>query len=756
MARFIRQPFHWDHKIQGKYLRFFSLLIGLAILLLLPFDALFERTIFYMFQSRDLARGLALSQGQWIFFGPELTGGGNLPGPLYYILLALCQKVDPSWVFAWKTMIALSLTAIGLGWFFLRRGLSEDIADVWLGLSVLSLPLLYNLQFFLNSSFSPVFVLLSIFLACEAYVAKDPRSRKWLFASSCFSVGLAIQFHYSSLTVLLGACLLQLIAPSLQLQRLSRRDFLFGLFMFCFPLWPFLTWKVCGFLGYSFGTPAAFSIPGRGALSTLASVSFGSIWITAKAVLFYLFINIPAPLLILLALKSAQPHSPRSRALLPLIAVTFIPFSYVFLSPIGIRYNIPFFLALNIYCCFALQRLVREQRVLKIFNGLSAILVGSLLLRFLIFYPQVFQDPLLLGFAGLTLSLTALVLIKGYFRSPTHKAGTMALALSLLLTFTQMATARNTIFTGPHAVRANVGVWKNIWKTIREQTGWSLEVAIERMYMVNNHIDGDPRPIFSISSPSLTKKKSLDEPDGILVDTSSKSLSGFPRSLRSFALDQNLKDALREGNIRFLAPYSERPLIVPFLVLSETEVPRHFHNVSGGYDLQFPDRQILTEASERDVRRVEAGRYLFRWNFCPRRESICFFGVLMDITPGNSSYSIKARLFGLPISQASPWILPEYTLLLKKPYVTVTCGSTVHKTTLIESVGLNRTNDYLDPLWKFIYANNSIVAPLLRSWSVPCAIAPTEIHAGWEGARMDKVTLSLSLPAHDLKMDQMY
>ena len=36
---------------------------------------------FFIFQARDIDRAMRLLAGQPLFFGPEMTGGGNLPGP---------------------------------------------------------------------------------------------------------------------------------------------------------------------------------------------------------------------------------------------------------------------------------------------------------------------------------------------------------------------------------------------------------------------------------------------------------------------------------------------------------------------------------------------------------------------------------------------------------------------------------------------------------------------------------------------------
>jgi hypothetical protein len=63
---------------------------------------------FTIFQVRDFSRAMELVRGHPIFFGPEGTGGGILPGPLYSLLLAIPLGLGGGW---WTVWILMSLCA---------------------------------------------------------------------------------------------------------------------------------------------------------------------------------------------------------------------------------------------------------------------------------------------------------------------------------------------------------------------------------------------------------------------------------------------------------------------------------------------------------------------------------------------------------------------------------------------------------------------------------------------------------------------
>src|SRR6185312_10215696 len=85
------------------------------------FAAWNDRGEFNIFQERDLARAQQWVAGKPIFFGPELSGGGHLPGPFYYALLYLPLALGWGWQGAQNLMVALTALGAGSFWFFLRR-----------------------------------------------------------------------------------------------------------------------------------------------------------------------------------------------------------------------------------------------------------------------------------------------------------------------------------------------------------------------------------------------------------------------------------------------------------------------------------------------------------------------------------------------------------------------------------------------------------------------------------------------------------
>src|SRR5262245_26751402 len=79
-----------------------------------------ERAIMLVFQVRDLARAQDILNGRPIFFGPELTGGGHLPGAFYYYLLALPLSFSLGWKGSWLLLVLCHSISVGALWFFFR------------------------------------------------------------------------------------------------------------------------------------------------------------------------------------------------------------------------------------------------------------------------------------------------------------------------------------------------------------------------------------------------------------------------------------------------------------------------------------------------------------------------------------------------------------------------------------------------------------------------------------------------------------
>ena len=103
------------------YLKIFAIILGLFVLFSLFINPIevYKQTYFYIFQGRDIERARFILQGQWIFFGPEMTGGGNLPGPMYYILLAFGLLFKSNWISSWCIQYLLAfIGALSSAYYF--------------------------------------------------------------------------------------------------------------------------------------------------------------------------------------------------------------------------------------------------------------------------------------------------------------------------------------------------------------------------------------------------------------------------------------------------------------------------------------------------------------------------------------------------------------------------------------------------------------------------------------------------------------
>src|SRR5665213_1716966 len=104
------------------------------------------------FLTRDLYRAKELGDGHWIFFGPEMTGGGHLPGPFYYFLLAAVGPVR-SFFGPFELLLATMVGAAMSGFFYLRHRISVESGLLFVALFVLSSVLENLMVAFLNLSF---------------------------------------------------------------------------------------------------------------------------------------------------------------------------------------------------------------------------------------------------------------------------------------------------------------------------------------------------------------------------------------------------------------------------------------------------------------------------------------------------------------------------------------------------------------------------------------------------------------------------
>jgi hypothetical protein len=246
------------HAVLYTYLMNKKVQYGLEALLIAVACAVFAQRIlpdagFSSFLGRDLDRAHLLLQGHPIFYGPELSGGGHLPGGFFYALISLPLALGLGWKGVFLLQSLLAGVSGGLIWFFLRWRTDLEIAVVAIAGLLLSVETRAALIFFGNPSFAPVFLTISILGFWLLGTEERRRRRIWICAVTFGSLGLAVQLHYSTLLILLAAAIAQYWTP--REARLKRRELATGALAMGLPLLPYMVWSIFRWMGRPFGQP---------------------------------------------------------------------------------------------------------------------------------------------------------------------------------------------------------------------------------------------------------------------------------------------------------------------------------------------------------------------------------------------------------------------------------------------------------------------------------------------------------------------
>jgi hypothetical protein len=150
-----------------------------------------------IYQGRDLERAIALFKGVPIFWGPETSGGGVLPGPLYYIILGI-----PIWFTgnAFSSQLSLCLTiSLSIVFFsFFGPKANRPVVLLLILLCFIANPQAMDLTIeFYNPSFLWIFTSASL-LAYTLFISK---SQKRYLLLSALILGLGCQVHMSIIAV---------------------------------------------------------------------------------------------------------------------------------------------------------------------------------------------------------------------------------------------------------------------------------------------------------------------------------------------------------------------------------------------------------------------------------------------------------------------------------------------------------------------------------------------------------------------------
>lgn len=735
----------------------------IAFVIVIDFKTAIQNTVHYVFQQRDMLRALELLGGTPIFFGPEMTGGGNLPGPFYYVLLSFPLAISKGWLGPWCLMMILAAATALIGWNFARRIWSSEAAAIWVILFVSSPLIVRTLLSFLNISFIFPFAVGAFIALFLALVSESESSRRRMYNIGSLLTGLAIQLHFSVITFWLGFLLAQGLASPLQVKRLSGADLAKGCIYLLAPLLPYFAFLIAG---GTWGQRPFFAGEAKDALPSL--------WLLMQTALDFpieklltsfltkLVETIPWPILPLVLsiwmvpIRQDANPAPRNKLGRPLFFLTMIaavPFSYWTFATIGIRYAVVFNLATLFLTAYLFKQVSEYPRRL-----FTYVITSAVVLFLAVGYYDLYVDggSVLYDYIRLLLTLCAAVVMLAIVspkRWHQHKTLVLAVLLSCALAFLQGEYGRSRHFYSEPRLMPKVSRWVEIWRNIYRETGWTYEEAMARTYFVNHHLERDGHMTYKAVVRRVEPQPAPEVPDGFIISAiETMDFRGFKLpQIRKWLSEQNIppeiKKGIELGEIELQKPYASELLIVPY---KTKKAP--FHNNGQGYFAR-PEDTLLSRVREREgVKILADGRIIFKWNECPSADPYCSTGAIVTTEASTAGRAaITVQVVGSALSQSSPWISPSWTQAWIQPYVEVRCRGREFRFPLAESIGYMRRYSAL-PEHVLLWGNNSILAPYRRRFEFECGKNLSQVTIGRAGSEVEMLHEVRQLPAAELSV----
>lgn len=683
-----------------------------------------------------------------MFYGPEMTGGGNLPGPLYYVLLSIGLFFKKNWISAWVILYLFTFSAAVSGFYFFKKK-SLFSALIWVVLLATAPLSAWFVKLFLNVSYLLPFTVGSFAAINLAFTANEERSRKKYFYLASVLIGAGLQFHFSLIFLWLALMFMICFNSKLKLPGFSFKTISIGIFLFLVPSLPHLFWLACLKMGINFGKPAFYSGEAGKALPSILFLIKSSLDIPWEKIVASwtnkFFFTVPFSLIPFFFLKKDENYDPALRVIIICLIFSFIPYFNWYLSPQANRYTILFFIGLNFLCAFKVHKLIESGSSFSRFTKAAALTLLLAWIYLLKFIPMSEIPKTLLVNSALLVSCY-------FFVSKILKRDRIALSLSLILALAhvQKLTFPETLFYTKtvEGYMPSYRDWKNIFSVIQKETGWDSETIRKRTYFVGHHVNQDPI-LFSeaMQKPSASASSN---PDGFIISNRYR-VKMMKISPEKWLLKQNLhKDilkAIESGELQVEKNLSDRILIAPYYVKKENFVPRHFHNVGEGYQISDDDLILEQIKSNEGTAKLDSTTWLFKWNECVDHHPFCSAGAVVSVLP----HQIKVKILGAALSQITPWVSPNFTQSWIEPYLELKCGAESIRFNISSSIGFTRMYSHSSKTF-FFAGNNSLIAPFEKTFDYQCKKSLEYLTLGRQKSKIEMIVNTIELPGKTLSV----
>ncbi len=738
--------------IKSKFLRLMEFLL-ISIYSFLFFSHIWSFSYLLIFQDRDLDRARQLAQGSLIFFGPEVLGGGNLPGGFYYFLLSIPYFLGLDWSACWQLMIILLSAGIGLAWIFIVSVSGYYSAGIFIVLIFNSAALMIVEGLFLNPSFLPFFTICSIIGICLTF-SNIPVSKNRYWIATCFLMGLSIQIHFNAFFILLSGIFLQLIANKVKITPLKKRNFFMGLVVFALTLFPYYLSNILSRFGLIVGQQAPFSSGQylnappfllRRLFDGLSGLSLESMF---RMLMFQLQ---PEVLLCLCILPlgywifrrfSKQYSNNREtgypelfKILLIIGAFNAVPqlffFSISNFTTVYYTINIIFVMA---FIAGAIPVQSNEGNTRIYYYLTAACLLIIALFKFLkapeFNLKAMFEINMFYYIFIFTIFILVMALRKVHY-------ATIALVIFMLL-LPNISLKYNLSLAESsklYPITPKLEEIKNLSRYIINETCWNFSTARKKIMRMNIFSEVGLREIYNEESKKTLCGNSGRNPDGYVISSvesteDQKHAAAFPNEwLLSKKPDHVIHQYMMNHNLRVGKPFffGNTALLEYDLKNPETGASLSIQNIGYAYEIIEFDKYFIQYPP--GVSQISKEKYFIRWDNCPEDEGSCSVAYFIDLE-GISfmNNTVKVSIIGQSLSSPSKCVMPHWSEVLFSPYITFECDGKRYKRELVNQLG---------GFLKNIGNSNLISAPFETHIATSCKVSTSKISIGW-----DKLILS--------------
>lgn len=615
-----------------------------------------------IYQARDIQRTLDLVfNHKWIWFGPELSGGGTLPGPFYYWLLAIPIYFQSEKFLAFYAYFLAALSA-PLIWYTLKKYFSE--ISGYLGF-----------LFFLNSYFAAERIknfwnpsYLYLFQSLTLLLLLNFQNRIYLILGALV-LGFSVQIHYTQLVFLFGFVFSIPFIKFFNTQKKIETLLIF-LFFFLIPITPYLFWK---FTSNNFvNVQDKFSSAAITFLSHLKPDAYSEIDFSKRNIMNILTIFLSEVFIlsgfaILFFKKMFFLRKNMFLKISFLISALMLPLLLAgfFLS----RYLTPFFWLYTILLAIYLPEVFeKSKKNLLIFVAAASFLIA---IKIFFFFNYFQPTEVFLSFSafGILALIFAFLFIK---KKSERNLFILFLVITMfnahLIKFRSDNALSRPDFTG--AVEKEV--LNKLITTIIKETGWSYDYFREHTFLrgLDREID---LSLLYIATQKKQRKVSATNHDGLII------IGNNIGNL--FNIDTNKINLIEARNILpdiLFRALSENSISCTQLLLIDkfqlcfykhNDLIKHrWNNIGYAYRHQY--KNDLHVASESGLFVKAHNEAIFYINQCSNREAACT--IFFNVKIAENKLYLEAS--GDPLASIDPAVNPAWVVSFVRPTLRVQCG----------------------------------------------------------------------------------